>query len=456
MPRKFLGEKIDPLTDAIRPASMTLTAEDLAHIPTFQFDDDGKYNSRDDLILDNPKRGKRLSRKFGGTMKLKQRLESVPEIFLFDFKRKSQMGKPTSDNNLTRPGKRLLTRGVSSQNIRPRNLQDRRVLQRRISSKKDLPQLIEEEEEVEDRKQRSYISDESQPKRTLDPSPRLGDPPMTPVGKSDSEVLFDEIIAFYGVNSSNNNLGISTTNAFNQELERVLNHVTKIDNMNKMHNEFLPSGMTHLAVPPTKRSVTINPTTPILNSIDAQLSTPEYSDANQSSPWSALGDEFSEIVSSPSTSTTTTMTEGNSSYDTARDDFGSLTDLSINKIPSRVSGTFSEESADETPILPKLPSHRPIKRIPEYTVKSVTLKHINIIPKIAKLNFDDEESEEKKQEYDGNDDYVISPQINKRPLLRTHTRVNTIRALQDKINNINISKQNTILSASSSVYSERP
>lgn len=437
MPRKFLGERIDPSTDAIRPASMTLTAEDLSHIPSFHFDDES-LSSKDDLILNNPKRGKRLSRKFGGTMKLKQRLESVPEIFMHDFKKKSQSNRErislppdTTHSNIPNTNKnnnRSIDRSRIQSENRPRNLQERRVLQRRISSK-NLPNLPEEDE---DRK--SIII----PYPSTLNSSFVGSV-MATAGKSDSEILFDEIIACYGLN--NNTIGMSSTNAFNQELERVLDHVTKIDNINKMNNEFLPEKFNHLTLPTKK----IIPTTPTLNSIDAQLATPEYSDANQSSPWSSLGDEYSVSASSQSSTDDT-----HSSYSTTKDELNSLADLSITKIPSSISDNSAKDI--KLPAVPELPvmysrKNKFLKR-PNY-VKPVGLKKINLSPVIATIAYSDDEEKEE------DDDYVISPQIERRPAIKLHTRVNTIRDLQQKIDHISLAKQNTVLSASSSVYSSR-
>ena len=97
MPRKFLGEKIDRNTDFLRPSSLTLTADDLKVIPDFKYDDD-------DAVLSGNKAGKRLSRKFGGTMRLKQRLESVPELFLHDFRKRrgQKLQERNNDEQISR------------------------------------------------------------------------------------------------------------------------------------------------------------------------------------------------------------------------------------------------------------------------------------------------------------------------------------------------------------------
>lgn len=84
MPRKFLGNKIEKNVDAVRPSSLTLTADDLKYIPSIPQD----FEDEDDKVLRTSNVGNRLSKRFGGTLKLKKRLESVPELFLHDFKKR--------------------------------------------------------------------------------------------------------------------------------------------------------------------------------------------------------------------------------------------------------------------------------------------------------------------------------------------------------------------------------
>lgn len=84
MPRKFLGNKIEKNVDAVRPSSLTLTADDLKYIPPIPQD----FEDEDDKVLRTSNGGNRLSKRFGGTLKLKKRLESVPELFLHDFKKR--------------------------------------------------------------------------------------------------------------------------------------------------------------------------------------------------------------------------------------------------------------------------------------------------------------------------------------------------------------------------------
>ncbi|SCW03320.1 LAFE_0G07822g1_1 [Lachancea fermentati] len=86
MPRKFLGEHINLHSDFLRPASFTLTDLDLLQIPdTPDFDDHGSGQEQEDVQDTKNLKGKRISRQFGGTIKLKKRLSSVPDLFLRDL-----------------------------------------------------------------------------------------------------------------------------------------------------------------------------------------------------------------------------------------------------------------------------------------------------------------------------------------------------------------------------------
>ncbi|SCU78438.1 LAMI_0A04632g1_1 [Lachancea mirantina] len=96
MPRKYLGERIDRSHDFQRPASLTLTDLDLQNIPElpthYMEYDDGIKNSNTVEIVGQ--KGRRISRQFGGTIKLKQRLSSVPELFLHNFNRRQEKTDP--------------------------------------------------------------------------------------------------------------------------------------------------------------------------------------------------------------------------------------------------------------------------------------------------------------------------------------------------------------------------
>ena len=84
MPRKFLGERISSNVDAIRPASMVLTDEMLQCIPRYNFTE---LDNCEQELDHSPYVGTRLSRKYGGTLYLKKRLQSVPALFMQEHRR---------------------------------------------------------------------------------------------------------------------------------------------------------------------------------------------------------------------------------------------------------------------------------------------------------------------------------------------------------------------------------
>ena len=84
MPRKFLGERISSNIDAIRPASMVLTDEMLQCIPKYNFTE---LDNCEQELVHSPYVGTRLSRKYGGTLYLKKRLQSVPALFMQEHRR---------------------------------------------------------------------------------------------------------------------------------------------------------------------------------------------------------------------------------------------------------------------------------------------------------------------------------------------------------------------------------
>lgn len=443
MPRKFLGERIDPNVDAIRPASLTLTSEDLMHIPIFKFEDDNV----DVTNIDNNESGKRLSRKFGGTIKLKKRLKSVPEIFIHDYKKRVQFDndkrvqcKNNSNNSGIIDSKMSYSQydniNKSNNELRPKNLQERRVLQRRSSSRKlfYLPELPEAKENSDKNVLPSILDEKFDCKKEEVSEQQLKDPDFT---KSNNSKIFQDIIACYGIEDNTATKPHSTV--FNQELERVLDHVVKIDNMNKMQREIGSKDINHLCLP-TKMNIT--PLTPTLNSFNSQLSKSNNCEIIESTPSSSMT-ERSHSLNSPNLSTTT---DSSSTYNTALEDFDSLADLSITKIPSTLSEENMKSYLSQGMFTITSHVHNTTKKANQ--IKTMHLRTIDIKPVIATIDYSSDGDMELEE-----DDYIISPQYSTKPLLKVHPRVNTIRHLQEKIDHINLSKHNTILSSSSSVYS---
>ncbi|CCF55839.1 hypothetical protein KAFR_0A04040 [Kazachstania africana CBS 2517] len=153
--RKFSGQRIQRDVDVVRPPSLDITAEDLLQIP------DVPILSPDSRRICSE--GNKLSSKYGGTIRLKKRLDSVPELFHHEYFRK------VNDMN------------------RPDTLRDKRQMQTR----KNIPQYYE---------------------RLLPPSPMFKSNELRPLPKipksetytqlckrnnNQSDLLYEEIIAAY-------------------------------------------------------------------------------------------------------------------------------------------------------------------------------------------------------------------------------------------------------------------
>ncbi|CUS20359.1 LAQU0S01e04852g1_1 [Lachancea quebecensis] len=89
MPRKFLGQRINAGTDFVRPASLNLSEFDLDQIPDVPHGHSLETNELENYSTADV-RYRRLSRPFGGTLRLKKRLSSVPELLLRDLGRLEQ------------------------------------------------------------------------------------------------------------------------------------------------------------------------------------------------------------------------------------------------------------------------------------------------------------------------------------------------------------------------------
>lgn len=448
MARKFLGEKIDPSVDAIRPASMALTSADLMNIPTFRFEDD-PVNSEN---IDDHKYGKRLSRKFGGTMKLKKTLESVPGIFIHDYRKRLPLDRETqfqSKNNSNISG--IIVPKVSpfqygninksNNELRPKNLQERRVLQKRISSRKlfDLPELSEVKEKVINEEQ-SFILDEKTNNDKENFSRHIKNLNDITTSNNNDSKIFQDIISCYSSKEKIANKQQATV--FNRELERVLNHVVKIDNMNKMQREFGARDINHLCLPTRINNM---PLTPTFNSIDTQSNALDgRNEFMESTPSSSIT-ERTYSLNSPNLSSTI---DSNSAYNTALEDFDSSTDLFITKIPSAISDEDTKKCLSQGLCTMSLNVQNNTRRTNQ--IKVLRLRKIEIKPTIATLDYSNGNDTELKE-----DDYIISPQYPTKQSLMVHPGVDTIQQLQEKIDHIKLTKQNTILSLSSSVYSER-
>lgn len=251
MPRKFLGQRVEIGVDFVRPSSLTLTADDLQHIPPngFETDEAKTYGL-----------GSRISRKFGGTIRLKKRLESVPELFLHDFKKKPSKKRSKRSSTLRRiePPKVVLP---TVEEVEPKPLlTDDEIDQLFVSNRIVMPVMVK---------------------------PPSGAFTAHDNGSmSSNEMLYNEIISAYGPTSP-----ARRPQLLNHEIDRVLEHISH-KNMSK---KSLPALSPTIYNPEIPRPITpeLRPPSPAMSE---KISSPEYTGISSSDRWSS-GDEFSDLGS---------------------------------------------------------------------------------------------------------------------------------------------------------------
>lgn len=253
MPKKFLGQRIERDVDFVRPSSVTLTVDDLHRIPPFPSDagEEGEQGFKS-----------RISKKFGGTIKLRRRLESVPELFLHDLRK-----KPTE----------------------ARAIKKRTILKRVEPPREILPVLKEEDSKP--------LFADNEFNKIFVPKPLVLPVKIQSMNNafarrsnesmSSNELLFDEIISAYGVAPSR-----KIPKVLDSEIDRVLAHLSRSKISKKPATTVSPR---------IYGSDDLQPMTPILDPVSPdmleKISSPEYTGTSSSDRWSS-GDEFSEIISS--------------------------------------------------------------------------------------------------------------------------------------------------------------
>ncbi|QLL30999.1 hypothetical protein HG536_0A08140 [Torulaspora globosa] len=244
MPRKFLGQKIERDIDCLRPSSVTLTADDLRSIPPFPADPDEEGENRPT--------GK-ISRKFGGTIRLKKRLQSVPELFLHDLKK-----KPTRSRTEQR---------TTSKGIKP--------------SRDFLPTVKEDDSRFTVGALDKVFVSEPIVMPVMVGSDRHPLTQHANKSASGSELLFDEIISAYCG-------GCRVPKLLDTEIDRVLAHLSHNQVGKKRAGTALPKIYDAESLQPISRVP--DPESPVMVE---KISSPEYT-GSSSDHWSS-GDEFSEI-----------------------------------------------------------------------------------------------------------------------------------------------------------------
>ncbi|SCU82529.1 LADA_0C06040g1_1 [Lachancea dasiensis] len=337
MPRKFLGQRLDANIDYLRPASMGITNLDLSRLPEVpDFPDLGSANIGKEIDNStNGQYGRRISRSFGGTMKLKKRLSSVPELLMH--------------NQKMLENRRSLTVGVAKVEKQTSPVveveQSRTNLNHRLP--KPYPALVDTP--------RSGAASRNLRARTSSP---LAGPPIVYRGdkvvafpaathvafpptkgfhtrkKSDGELLFDEIIKAYGHLPKVQDVGNSKVNTAVHVPASVQSSPTRYSRASHP-----PKKQAHAYFDPIIQSDEdmqrlSEESFPSPIALEESLSSPEYTNTSGSDP-SSSGEDFSDLASmgdslgspqSPSLST-----DDDSTYVSADEYLPSVADLSLRK-----------------------------------------------------------------------------------------------------------------------------
>ena len=440
MPRKFLGQRIERGVDVLRPPSLTLTADDIANIPPIP-----SSGSEESLVLGDgeiPKerKVKRLSKRYGGTIYFKKRLESVPEIFLHDFKKRQQDSAPQKHMPADLVGvarmptiKERYTQGRISPN-------NRRVLQRaqrqapsaapyRYVSERPAPPFTRSNELHPNIKARKapYPTEGTLPKAEM----KYHHPNYT---RSTNEILFDEILEAYAADKDddsipsldNNNMPCYNKNSvLNNEVERVLEHVQKHQNMVEMQKR-------------VKALDNIDE-----NSDDSASLESAKRHAKHLSDLISTQDESGEASSEAWTEGEESSSESNQEgYETA-----------IETLPSSIE--VEDLHIHDEPLLDDVSyTEKPNKLV------HMSLKKITINPKILEVDYDDNDEEEEELAttpvslaHEMRMLKVILPTSSYESDVDTPNSNDTIAALRAKIDNISLVDVEDRCSVSSSVYS---
>lgn len=463
MPRKFLGQKIERGVDVLRPPSLTLTAEELYKIPPIPSSGSEEslilndMNNNNNIINPQQKKLKRLSKQYGGTIYFKKRLESVPEIFLHDFKKRQNKEQDKSnhipaqllsvermpvikENNLKRQNsihnkKRVLQRNSRqvSQGIAYRYCSERSPTATSNSHKTQPPKVVIQSPEMP----------HSRPKRTN----QKGNLSLYHPGysRSTNEILFDEILDAYCADDDSRSIpsidedtipfNQNKTSVLNSEIERVLEHVQKRQNIVEMNKRIKPLDDDLIEGGPNKKidsdTSSFESCSRHVKHLSDLISSHDESNGSNSEVWT---EDEADVVSSSS------ATDG---YETAQDTLPSsldIADLTIHDIP-----TVSLENGVSTPL--------------NNTLKTVHCHKFTIDPVIFDFDYDDFELTDSKYT---NEDIKTGKMITYNQIPSTHIVHSSISSsessdiiddLQAKIDRISLVDSDNTPSTTSSIYS---
>ncbi|SCV05854.1 LANO_0H16644g1_1 [Lachancea nothofagi CBS 11611] len=309
MPRKFLGQRLSAGADYVRPASMSVTSLDLdrlPEIPCWDFPDTDTEESV--LVLPNTRR--RISGAFGGTIKLKKRLSSVPELLLHDLdqlRRKTDTStdrgpedrladqenptrKPVNEEQLQN-SQRIYVRQrppLVSNRTRPRPPNHNSMAH--VSSPLSAPPIVNQN-----------VSVNAFPIITTDRnSKQVGTRPLHSRQKSDGEMLFDEILKAY-CNLPEKNKPASS--AIRRELEQSIGrHFDSNGSLRAFKSSKKMSQNGHFDPIIRSKEAMSHPqkeefSTPVGSAVlEEAIPGPEYTNSSGSDP-SSSGEEFSDLGS---------------------------------------------------------------------------------------------------------------------------------------------------------------
>ncbi|KAG0677840.1 daughter-specific expression- protein [Kluyveromyces marxianus] len=383
MGRHFRGQRISSDIDFVRPSSMILTGEDLANIPDafeqLRLRDEssgGKSGGKSYGALQGNGLGTRLSRKFGGTIKLKKRLSSVPELLLHEISKDNDV-PPLPASTPTMDPKVLKKRATSSMN-RPlppveeiAELQQNGILRkpnryhsnvRNFSSPLSQPPIcgfkrqqsslvISATTEIAANPKAAQALENLQKNTFAATRDDIGRRPFLRYreNKNKSEVLLEEIVNLYTTTGQED---INARPELKQKIDDFIDTIheslqthktSRIEKTKRrditpiiVKEEYIKDPITEVTIPqsPELRPASI---------LEANISSPEYNTSGGSDP-SSGGEEFSDLDSIPAGIRSPTSCSDESFYSCAEEptkELGDIPDLGWQPNYSPINVKFS-------------------------------------------------------------------------------------------------------------------
>lgn len=435
MPRKFLGQRIEKGVDVLRPPSLTLTTEELMQIPSLP------SSSSDESFTIADNKTKRLSRKLGGTIYFRKRLESVPEIFLHDLRKHENAERLKQKMDNSGPKVSIMPQILEQTSEKYVSYNEKRILQR---GSRQVSQGIPYRYGIERPDTPVGTLYHERPKPIIKKLTDLDESNNTEAlckvsrqvhNRSTNEILFDEILDAYGdmndneASSSIPSVAQDSTkyqidnSVLHSEIERVLKHVQKQQNVVEMNKriESLEKNEQENSDSNEDNSSVASAHIKLLSDL---ISSREYATESGSDSWSQ--NDTSDIYS--------VETESNQDgYETAMDTIPSSLLIADLYIHDEASDTSSTSSCEKNP-------YKPNKRV------RMKLNKVIINPVILELDFSEEQLDTEAPISDDPEDKAIH--------INTYGSGSTdsIQSLQTKIDNISLIDSDDAHTTTSSIY----